>query len=292
MIKDFTYLRPNTVREALTHLSQHQGECKVICGGQSLLILMRQGLVTTDYLLDIKHLKELQYIRVDGSKGLRIGATTSHREIEKSTVVKEKCRILVDMEEKLASIQIRNWGPIGGNLSHGDPSSDPAAVLIALGATVRMGNSKGEREMALENFFQNYFETALAPDELLLEVLVPFPPARTGIAYEKFTIIENDMGIVSVAACITVHQDNATCKEARIVIGNAGPTPKRARKAEERLVGEKVGEPLLEEVSRRATEDSDPLSDIHASEEYRRHLVEVLTKKMVRKAWEQASQLR
>ncbi len=288
MIKDFAYLRPSTVQEALSYLAKHQESCKVICGGQSLLILMRQGLVATPYLVDIKHLKELNYIRLDAQEGLRIGATTPHRSIEKSERLGERFRVLGEMEKKLASIQIRNWGTIGGNLCHGDPASDPAAVLIALGARVRMASSRGERTMDLEDFFRDYFETALAPDELLLEIQVPHPPSWTGTAYEKFTLVEDDMGVVSVAVSITLDSGLTTCKEARIVLGNAGPTPLRAKEAEGQLLGEKMKGDLLKKVSEKASEEAAPLSDIHASEQYRRHLVKVLTRRMVEKAWEEA----
>ena len=128
MIHDFTYLRPGNLQEALSMLADHQDECKIICGGQSLLIVMRQGLVVTDYLIDIKGLKELSYITYDEKEGLRMGATTTHRTIEKSELLKQKYPVLVAVEKRLASIQVRNWGTIAGNLAHGDSSGDLAPV--------------------------------------------------------------------------------------------------------------------------------------------------------------------
>ena len=288
MIKDFIYQRPGTVKEALLQLSKYQEECKIIAGGQSLLILMRQGLVAPQYLIDIKNLQELNYIKLDSKEGLKIGATTTHRAIEKSSVIKEKFGILAEMERKLASIQTRNWGTIGGTLCHGEPAGDPAPVLIALKANLKLANSTGERRMALEDFSLDYFETALTKDELLLEIQVLFPPARTATAFDKFTIIQNDMAIVSVAASITLSDDGPVCKDVRVVLGGAAPTPRRATKAEEILAGKKMTDALLEEVSQRVSEQAEPVSDIHASEEYRRQLVKILTKRMVKKAWEQA----
>src|SRR4030042_788009 len=254
MIKDFIYQRPGTVKEALLQLSKYQEECKIIAGGQSLLILMRQGLVAPKYLIDIKNLQELNYIKLDPKEGLKIGAPTPHRAIEKSSAIKEKLGILAEMERKLASIQTRNWGTIGGNLCHGEPAGDPAPVLIALKANLKLANSTGERRMALEDFSLDYFETALTKDELLLEIQVPFPPARTATAFDKFTIIQNDMAIVSVAASITLGDDGAVCKDVRVVLGGAAPTPRRATKAEEILVGKKMTDALLEEVSQRVSE--------------------------------------
>lgn len=288
MIKDFIYQRPGTVKEALLQLSKYQEECKIIAGGQSLLILMRQGLVAPKSLIDIKNLQELNYIKLDSKEGLKIGATTTHRAIEKSLAIKDKFGILAEMERKLASIQTRNWGTIGGNLCHGEPAGDPAPVLIALKANLKLANSTGERRMALEDFSLDYFETALTKDELLLEIQVPFPPARTATAFDKFTIIQNDMAIVSVAASITLSDDGALCKDVRVVLGGAAPTPRRATKAEEILAGKKMTDALLEEVGQRVSEQAEPVSDIHASEEYRRQLLKILTKRMVKKAWEQA----
>ena len=291
MIKDFTYLRPGTLQEALLDLSKYKEGCKVICGGQSLLILLRQGLVTTDYLIDIKSLKDLNYIQFDEKNGLKIGATTTHRDIELSGLVKDKVGVLADMERMLASVQTRNWGTIGGNLCHGDPSSDPAVVLIALGAMLKMASSSKERKMAVEDFFLDYFETALGKDELLVEIHVPVQEAGTAVAYDKFTVIENDMGVVSVAAAVTLERDGATCKSARIALGNVAPIPKRAINAEKVLVGEKLNEGRLRKAGQMAREEAEPISDIHGSDEFRRHLVGVYTEKVVRTAWEQARTL-
>jgi len=137
MIRDFEYLAPKTLEEALTLLSQYNEESKVIAGGQSLLILMRQGLVTPKYLIDIKGISALDYITLDKNEGLRIGALTPHRAIEKSAVIGNGFAVLSEMELKLASVQTRNWGTIGGNLCHADPAGDPAPVLIALNGNLR-----------------------------------------------------------------------------------------------------------------------------------------------------------
>ena len=288
MIRDFVYSRANTVKEALDLLEKHKDENKIICGGQSLLILMRQRLVTPEYLIDIKRIEELNYINFDPKEGLKIGAATTHRTIEKSSAIKKHFPVLVDMEENLASIQTRNWGTIGGNLAHGDPAGCPAPVLIALNATVKMANKERARSIPIEEFTLDYFETALGEDELLLEIQVPSIPSKTAIVYEKFNIIKNDMGIVSVASSITVDEDGVNCKDARIVLGGAAFTPLRAKGAEKMVVGKKLDDDLLDLVGEKASAEADPVDDIHATEKYRRQLVKALTKKMVKKAWEQA----
>ncbi|MCX8021781.1 MAG: xanthine dehydrogenase family protein subunit M [Syntrophorhabdaceae bacterium] len=286
MIHDFTYLKPGSLKEALAMYAEHD-DCKVICGGQSLLIVMRQGMISPEYVLDIKHIKELDYIKFDPKDGLRIGATTTHREIEKSDVIKKNYPVLVEMERKLASVQVRNWGTIGGNLAHADSAGDPAPVLIALDAEITVGNKDGQRTMPLEDFFVDYFETVLQKGEIVLEVHVPAPAARSAAAYQKFNLLESDMGIVASAASVTL-DENGACKDVRIVLGNAGPTPRRVKRAEELLKGKTYDEALFAEAGKIASEDCEPVSDIHASEEHRRHVLGVLTKRMLKKAWEQA----
>ena len=291
MIRDFAYLKASTIKEALDLLDKHKDDCKIICGGQSLLILMRQGLVAPKNLIDIKGVEELSYIKFSSNAGLRIGATTTHREIEKSSVVKKHYPVLIDMEKNLASIQTRNWGTIGGNLAHADPAGDPGPLLMAMDARASMANKERVRTLPLEEFFVDFFETALEENELLLEVQVPPVPPRTATAYEKFNLIKNDQGIVSVAASITLNGDGLRCKDARLVLGGSAPVPLRAKEGERMLKGKKITDSLLEQVGNRASEEADPVADIHATERYRRHLVKALTKRMVKKAWEQARTL-
>jgi carbon-monoxide dehydrogenase medium subunit len=290
MIRDFEYLSPKTLEEALTLLDEHQEECKVIAGGQSLLILMRQGLLSPEYLIDIKGVPELSYIESDAGQGLRIGALTTHRAIERSPVMKNGFGVLSEMEHRLASIQTRNWGTIGGNLCHGDPAGDPAPVLIALNATLTTARLGGTRNMAVEDFSLDFFETALEPGELLTEIQVPARPPHTGTAYAKFNIIESDVATVGVAVSVTLDSGDGVCKDARIVLGACAPTTMRARDAEELLTGEKINDRLLKEAGQRASQEAEPISDISASEEYRRELVRVLVARVGKEALARARQ--
>ncbi len=291
MIRDFNYRKASSLNEALSLLEKHKEDNKIICGGQSLLILMRQALVAPKNLIDIKSVKELSYIDFSPKTGLKIGAATPHRDIEKSPLIKKHYPVLIAMEENLASVQTRNWGTIGGNLAHGDPAGDPGPILIALNATVKIAKLGGERILPLEEFFIDIFETALETEELLQEIQIPVILPKTAVAYEKFNIIKNHQGIVSVAVSITMDDDSIQCKEVRIVLGAAASTPLRAKEAEQMLTGKKINTKLLEEAGKKASEECDPVSDIHATETYRRLLIKALTKKMVRKAWEQAKAL-
>jgi carbon-monoxide dehydrogenase medium subunit len=288
MIHNFNYHQATSLKEALNLLDKHKEDYKIICGGQSLLILMRQGLVAPENLIDIKSVKDMSYIDYDPKHGLKIGATTTHREIEKSPLIKKHFPVLAEMEKNLASIQTRNWGTIGGNLAHGDPASDPAPILIASNATVKLASMNGERSLPLEDFFIDIFETALEEGELLVEIQVPIRPKKTAVVYEKFNIIKNHQGIVSAAASVTLTEDGLGCKDARIVLGAAAATPLRAKEAEQVLIGKKIDTKRLVSVGKKASEECDPVSDIHATENYRRDLVKALTMKVTRKAWDQA----
>jgi carbon-monoxide dehydrogenase medium subunit len=290
MIRDFEYFSPQTLQEALALLDEYGEDCKVIAGGQSLLILMRQGLVMPEYLIDIKGISELNYIQSDTKEGLKIGALTTHRAIEKSPAMKNGFSILAEMEHRLASIQTRNWGTIGGNICHGDPTGDPAPVLIVLKATASMASLKGERNMAVEDFTQDYFETALGPGELLTEIQVPTVPPHTGTAYTKFNIIESDMATVGVAVSVTLDSGDDVCKDVRIALGACAPIPMRPKQAEEVLRGQHMTDDLLKEAGQIASQEADPISDIVASEEYRRELVKVLVKRVGKEAWARAKQ--
>ena len=288
MINEFEYFAPKTLQEALQLLDQYRDQYKMIAGGQSLLIMMRQGLIKPEYLIDIKGLSELDYIKFDDRKGLRIGALTTHRTIEKSPVIKKSFGVIAEMENRLASIQTRNWGSIGGNLCHGDPAGDLAPVLIALNATLTVTSMKGERNMLVEDFFLDYFETALEHGELLREIQVPPIPPNTGAAYTKFNVIETEMATVGVAVSITLASKEGNCKDIRIVLGNAAPRPMRTKRAEELMRGKKITDHLLQEAGEIASTEGDPISDIHASAEYRQDLLKVLVKRVGQEAFSRA----
>jgi carbon-monoxide dehydrogenase medium subunit len=283
MLKEFAYFAPKTLKEALVLLDKYKDDYKILAGGQSLLIIMRQGLVTPANVIDIYGIKELSYIKSDGKKGLKIGALTTHRAIEKSDLMKNSFKVLAEMEHRLSSPQTRNRGTIGGNISHGDPAGDPAPVLMALGASVKLASIKGERVLSMEDFSIDYFETALEHGEILTEIQLPAPPPRTGAAYTKFNIIESDMATVSVGAQVTLANDD-TASNVRISLGAAAPKPMRATQAEAVLKGKKITDALLKKAGQAASEEAEPVSDISASEEYRRELVQTLVQRVTKEA--------
>jgi CO/xanthine dehydrogenase FAD-binding subunit len=289
-MKDFEYAAPKTVEETLSLLSQYKEEAKIIAGGQSMLVVMRQGLLAPEVVIDIKNLPGLDYITYDEREGLKMGALTTHRAIEKSPIIQKRFRVLSEMETTLATIQTRNWGTIGGNLCHGDPAGDPALVLIALNANLKLKSLSGERSVAMEKFSKDMLEVDLRPDEMLLEIHVPIPKPRTGTAHEKLMMMHGDAGIVGAAVSIILSSKDGMCEDARIAISNVAPTPWRAREAEKRLIGKAINDGLLAEAGRVASEEVEPTSDVHASVEYRKEMVKVFVKRAGRRALERAKQ--
>ncbi|MCJ7749375.1 MAG: xanthine dehydrogenase family protein subunit M [Desulfobacterales bacterium] len=289
-MKDFEYFAPKTVEEALSLLSQYKGEAKIIAGGQSILVVMRQGLLTPEYVVDIKGITALDYMTYDEREGLRIGALTIHRAIEKSPIIQKHFRVLSEMERNLATIQTRNWGTIGGNLCHGDSAGDPAPVLIALDAKLKLKSLSGERIVAMEGFSKDLLEVDLEPDEMLVEIQVPTPRPHTGVAHEKLMVMQGDAGIVGAAVSITLKPKEGVCEDARIVISNAASVPMRVKEAEKRWIGKVVNDHLLAEAGDIASAEADPPSDVHASSEYRKEMLKVFVKRAAGKALERAKE--
>jgi len=280
----FEYFSVKNVKEACTLLSEYGEEAKLLAGGQALLNLMRERLVSPSFIVDIKGLSDFDYIRYDEETGLRIGALTTHRSLEKSDVVREKFAMLAEMEMTLASVAIRNWGTVGGNLCHADPASDLAPSLMALGAEVTLTGVDGERVLNLNDFFVDYFETKLRSDEVLTEIHVPIRGLGGG-AYMKFAARATDLPVVGVATYIVLDRENRdVCKDIRIVMGSVGPKPLRSKRAEDILRGQAITDKGIEEAARLSSIDAQPVTDINGSEEFKREIVKVLVKRTIRKA--------
>ena len=280
-MNSFKYLPAKSVEEVVGLLSEYGDEAKILGGGQSLITLLKQNLVFPSYLIDIKAISDLDYIRYDTGNGLRIGALTTHRTLEKSAVVKDKYAMLAVMERTLSSVPVRNWGTVGGSLAHADPASDLAATLLSLGAEVTLIGPNGERAVSLDDFFVDYFETALQSDELLTEIHVPNSSRGKGFYY-KFAQRPTDLAVVGIAVNLICDPDNrGLCKDIRIVMGSVGPTPLRSKRAEDLLKGQTLTDTLIEEAARISAEDSQPTSDINGSEEFKREIIHVLVRRTI-----------
>ncbi len=285
-MREFEYLRMNTLQEACSLLSEYKDEAKVLAGGQSLLTLLKLNMISPSYLIDIKFIPELNYMDFDEKEGLKMGALTTHRTVEKSPLLKEKFTVLPETELVVASVQTRNWGTIGGTLVHADPIGDIAPPLIVLDSRVKLISADGERTVPLAEFFVDFFMTVVEENELLCEIQIPALPAHTGVAYQKFSTIEAGIKIAGAAAMVSL--DDGLCKDAKIALSAVAPVPMRALKAEEILKGKPLDDRLIEQAAQAAAAEADPVTDMHATDEYRRELVKVLVKRAAKMALERA----
>jgi CO/xanthine dehydrogenase FAD-binding subunit len=286
---DFEYFAPKTVEEALKLLSQYKDqEYKIIAGGQSLNTLMKHRLISPEYLIDIKSLSDLDYIKFDKKEGLKIGALATHRAVEKSPVIRKNFSVLAEMEENVASVETRNWGTIAGDVCHGDPAADPSPVFIALNAKMKIASSSAERTVDAENFALDFFETAVSPGEMVTEIQIPALPPHTGVSFTKYSQLLGDYALASAGVLITLDEKNEKCINARIGLGGVASTPIRAKKAEEILKGKKISDDLLAKAGQAASEEASPTSGIEASAEYKRELAGVLVKRVGKEALERA----
>jgi carbon-monoxide dehydrogenase medium subunit len=258
----FEYVPAESAQHALGLLAEHGDDAKVLAGGHSLLPMMKLRLATPELLVDIGRLDELAGVSADGGE-LVIGATTRHADLAASELIRAEAPLLAYAAAQVGDPQIRHRGTIGGSLSHADPAADLPMALVALGGSVQLQGPGGTRLVAADDFFQGFFETALQPDELLTAVRVL---RRPGVpwGYQKFVRRSNDWAIVGVAAV-----------DGRIALANMGPTPLRARAAEEALAA--GASPA--DAAALAADGTAPGEDLHADREYRQHLARVLTRR-------------
>jgi carbon-monoxide dehydrogenase medium subunit len=266
----FEYVRADSVDAAIAALQEHGDEAKVLAGGHSLLPLMKLRLATPSVLVDVGRITELSYIREEGDE-IAIGGLTRHHDVEHSEVLKANVGLLAHVAGFVGDPQVRHRGTLAGSLAHADPASDLPAAVLALGGTMVLRGPDGDRTVAAADFFEGFLETALAPDELLVEVRVPKMPGA-GFSYQKFVKRAQDWAIVGAAVVRNGHTG--------IALVNMGTTPIRATNVEAALAsGASVADAAAV-----ADEGTSPSEDLNASEEYRRHLARVLVRRGLEEA--------
>jgi len=285
----FEYLEPISLQEVIAILTSHGSQAKVLAGGTDLLALLKERTLKPRFVVNIKRLTGMEgFIHTPG-KGLRIGALTSIRTLETSSLLKEKYPALAQAAHLLGSPQVRNLATIGGNLCNAAPSAETAPPLFSLSASARIAGPKGERTLLLESFFSGPGTTVLQEGELLTELFLPEPPPRMGSVYIKHCPRGSmDIAVVGVAVMVAVASGNGKVEECRIGLGAVAPTPFRAKGAEELLRGKKPTELLVQEVAQKAAAEVSPISDIRGSAEYRHQMVRVLTARALLIALERA----
>ncbi|GAA3088503.1 carbon-monoxide dehydrogenase medium subunit [Kribbella aluminosa] len=272
----FDYYAPTTVDEALALLREHS-DAKVLAGGQSLMPALRLRLAAPETIVDIGKVDNLRGVRDDGD-ALVIGAMTPHSTVQSDPLVLEHATLISLATATVGDPQIRHRGTFGGSLAHADPAADLPAVAVALDASFEIAGPGGRRTVPASEFFQGVFSTALAEDELLVEVRVP-KYTGWGAHYEKFNRVAQGWSIVSVAAAVRLDGDRIA--EARVGLGNMGSTPVRATAVEAALVGQPATADAVRAAAARAADGTSPVSDSNGDADYRRHLATVLTRRAV-----------
>jgi aerobic carbon-monoxide dehydrogenase medium subunit len=291
----FDYVAPTTLDEAVALLRAHDGDAKVLSGGQSLIPMLKLRLAAPTLLVDINRIPGLAYVEErdgpdGGGRSLRIGALAREADLEASAVVAERYPILLDTARVVADPLVRNSATICGNVAHGDPGNDHPATMIALGATVVARGPNGTREIAARDFFVGLFTTALAPDEIVTELAIPAPPARSGGAYVKMERKVGDYATAAVAAQVTL-DDGGGCARAGIALTNVGPTPIAAAEAEAFLLHKPLDAGTIAQAAQLAADAADPMEDRRGPADYKRDLVRVLTARALRIAAQRAQGL-
>ncbi len=280
----FAYFAPTTLDEALALLTEHGYDAKPLAGGQSLIPTMNFRLAQPSVLIDLNRVQELFYLQPTAEGGVRIGAMTRQRMVERSSLVAERAPLLHEVMPHIAHAQIRNRGTIGGSLAHADPSAELPAVAVALDAQLRIRSQHGERMTCATDFYMGLFTTDLAPDELLTEIVIPPLPPATGWAFQEVARRLGDYAMCGCGATVTLDADGR-CVAARLVYLSVGEGPTPAHEAVTCIIGERLTPSVIAEAARIAGErDINPTADIHASVAYRRHLATVLARRALSQA--------
>jgi len=282
----FEYHTPSSIKEATALLARLGDDAKVLSGGQSLIPLMKLRLSSPRHVVDINGIGGLDGVReADGF--LRIGALTRESDLEESEVVRTRYPLLHDTCKVIADPLVRNLATVGGNLAHADPANDHPATMLALGAEVVAVGTKGERTIPITAFFTGPFATALRPDEILVEIRIPTPPARSGGAYLKLERKVGDFATAAVAVHIVLSA-GGTCDQVGIGLTNVGLTPIKATQAEAALKGKRPDAATIKQAAELAAAAAQPSDDLRGSAEYKKDLVRVLTGRALRRAFERA----
>jgi carbon-monoxide dehydrogenase medium subunit len=281
----FEYLVAESIEAAVAALAQAGGDAKIIAGGQSLVPMLNFRLLRPAILVDINRTPDLAYVRED-DEAVRIGALTRHHQLETSPVVARHFPVLREAMTHVAHLAIRNRGTIGGSLSHADPAAELPMMALLLDATLRVVSATGARTVAARDFFQDALSVDLAADEILTEIVLPKLRPRTGWGFAEVSRRSGDFALAAVAA--TLGLEDGAIRAARVAITGVAPTPRRVHEAEALLAGRRVDCATIKQAVGIVRAAADPQTDLHASADYRRHLVGVLAGRALSDAWMRA----
>lgn len=277
-MRPYDFVEPASLEEAVTLLQQHGPDAKAIAGGTAFVLMLKQWLLRPKLVVGLRQLPELGGVRTFSDGGIEIGATTTHREIERSGTVRAYSGALADAFGSIATVRIRNQGTVGGNLAHADPSQDPPCILLALDAVVAVTGSGGDRTVELSALFVDYFETVLEPGEVITSVRLPPRPAGARARYVRFLPRTHD-DYPTVAVAVSARPTDGAWCDVRIAVGAAGPVPLRMTAAESGLEGRAFDPRALEDAADMVAEAVDPLDDVRGSRDYKREMARIWTRR-------------
>ena len=280
----FDYIAPDSLDAALAAVNEYGYDAKLLAGGQSLVPMMNFRLAQPAVIVDLNGLSELDTIGRGDSGALRLGAMVRQRRLERDPLVAEIAPLLYEAMPHVAHPQIRNRGTLGGSLAHADPAAELPVVMVALDGRFRLQRAGGERWIEARDFFTGIFATDLAAEEIVVEVEMPPLPPRTGVAFVEMARRHGDYALAGGAALVSLSEDG-TCTKARLVYLNAGEVPVVAEQAAALLAGRPLSERIIEEAAALVAEQEvEPMTDIHATADFKRHLVKVLTARALKQA--------
>lgn len=283
----FEYHAPTSLEQALELKHQHGDDAKPLAGGQSLVPAMNFRAAQPSMLVDLNRISELSYIRTEGEV-IRIGAMTRERHLEFDSSIQKRMPLLHEATPFIAHPQIRNRGTLGGSLVNADPAAELPVLMVALNARLKAQNKSGERWVDAKDFFVGMFTTALEPDEILVEIEIPFMPSRTGWSFMEVAPRAGDYALMGVAAQVTL-DEAGKCRSAKLVYLNAGEGPVDAVEAAKSLEGEALTDELIESAAALASgQEINPYGNVHTSPDFQRHLAKVLTRKTLKQALQRA----
>lgn len=283
-LKEFTYLSPKTAEEAASALKEHSGKVQVLAGGTALLPSMKRRTITPEYVVNIKNILGLDYVREEGN-ALKIGALTTISTIKESELIKRKCSSLYEAAKAFGTPLVRNMATIGGNICRSSPAGDMIPPLLTFDAEVKVAGPKGERKILLEDFFTGPGKNVLK-DEILTEIVIPLPKGTPGTAFVKVTRNTSDLSKLSCAVNIAVR--NGRCDDIRIALGSVADKPVRARKVEQAIKGKEIKAEVVEEAAGKVIGDIRPITDVRSTAEYRVQVCQVLVKRVIYQASDRA----
>lgn len=286
-MRNFEWLEPDSVADASRMVRENGEGAKLMASGTSLLLLMRQRIFSPSHVVSLDRVDGLDFIEFDEGGNLRIGARTKHRTIEHHPEIAAKFPMIHEMARRVANPQIRNMATIGGNLVHNDPQSDPPACFLAMDATIKATLGNKEREIPIEEFFVDYYETCLEPGEVLTEIGIPAHPVGSVGVYTRFTTTPaEDRPLLGVG--MVLNMDDDTVADARVSLGASTAIPVRARAAEEALKGQPATEEVFAKAGQAASDEVTPLDDFRGSADYRREIIKVIVRRTGMRALERA----